>query len=40
LVGNSVVIVKSPIEHKVTPIMKPTVSRKTIQIFVNKGEIK
>jgi Rps23 Pro-64 3,4-dihydroxylase Tpa1-like proline 4-hydroxylase len=40
LVGNSVVIIKSPIEHKVTPIMKPTVPRKTIQIFVNKGEIK
>lgn len=38
LVGNSVVIVKAPLEHKVTPVMKPTVPRKTIQIFINKGK--
>jgi len=36
LVGNSVVIIKSPLEHKVTPVMKPLVPRKTIQIFINK----
>ena len=38
LVGNSVVIVKAPLYHKVTPIMKPTVPRKTIQIFVDDYE--
>jgi len=38
LVGNSVVIVKAPLEHKVTPVMKPTVPRKTIQIFINNGK--
>ena len=34
LVGNSIVIVKTPLEHKVTPVMKPIVPRKTIQIFL------
>lgn len=34
LVGNSLVIVKAPLSHKVTPVMKSTVPRKTIQIFV------
>jgi Rps23 Pro-64 3,4-dihydroxylase Tpa1-like proline 4-hydroxylase len=34
LVGNSMVIVKAPLDHKVTPVMKPVVPRKTIQIFV------
>ncbi len=34
LVGNSVVIVKAPFDHKVTPVMKPLVPRKTIQIFL------
>jgi hypothetical protein len=38
LVGNSLVIVKTPLEHKVTPVMKPLVPRKTIQIFINKEE--
>jgi len=38
LVGNSMVIVKAPLEHKVTPVMKSLVPRKTIQIFINKGE--
>jgi len=38
LVGNSLVIVKTPLEHKVTPVMKPLIPRKTIQIFINKGE--
>jgi len=38
LVGNSVVIVKAPLSHKVTPVMKPLVPRKTIQIFIEKGE--
>tara|TARA_R110000787_G_scaffold46734_1_gene113502 strand:- start:318 stop:860 length:543 start_codon:yes stop_codon:yes gene_type:complete len=35
LIGNSLVIIKSPLEHKVTPVMKPIVPRKTIQIFIN-----
>jgi len=35
LVGNSLVIVKAPLNHKVTPVMKSTVPRKTIQIFIN-----
>ena len=34
LVGNSLVIVKTPLLHKVTPVMNPLVPRKTIQIFV------
>lgn len=34
LVGNSLIIIKSPLEHKVTPVMKPVVPRKTIQIFI------
>ena len=34
VVGNSIVIVKAPLDHKVTPVMKPVVPRKTIQIFV------
>ena len=34
LVGNSMLIVKSPLNHKVTPVMKPLVPRKTIQIFI------
>jgi len=34
VVGNSIVIIKIPLDHKVTPVMKPIVSRKTIQIFV------
>ena len=33
LVGNSIVIVKAPFQHKVVPVMKPLVPRKTIQIF-------
>jgi len=35
LVGNSLVIVKTPLLHKVTPVMNPLVPRKTIQIFVD-----
>jgi len=34
LMGNSILIIKSPLEHKVTSVMKPLVPRKTIQIFV------
>ena len=34
LVGNSLVIIKAPLIHKVAPVMKPVVPRKTIQIFV------
>ena len=36
LVGNSIVIIKSPLAHKVTPVMEPIVPRKTIQIFLGK----
>tara|TARA_R110000787_G_scaffold16632_1_gene52367 strand:+ start:574 stop:1119 length:546 start_codon:yes stop_codon:yes gene_type:complete len=36
LVGNSIVIVKAPFDHKVTPVMDPLVPRKTIQIFLPK----
>ena len=36
LVGNSLVIVKAPLKHKVTCVMKPIVPRKTIQIFIKK----
>ncbi len=38
LVGNSLVIIKAPLEHKVTPVMKPLVPRKTIQMFVKDYE--
>ena len=38
LVGNSLVIVKPPLDHKVTPVIKSLVPRKTIQIFISKGE--
>ena len=36
LTGNSLVIVKAPLNHKVAPVTKSTVPRKTIQIFINK----
>jgi Rps23 Pro-64 3,4-dihydroxylase Tpa1-like proline 4-hydroxylase len=36
LVGNSLIIIKAPFNHKVNPVMKPLVPRKTIQIFINK----
>ena len=35
LTGNSLVIVKAPLNHKVAPVTKSTVPRKTIQIFIN-----
>lgn len=34
IVGNSIVIVKAPLDHKVAPIHKPLLPRKTIQIFI------
>lgn len=37
LVGNSLVIVKAPLCHKVTPVMNSLVPRKTIQIFIPKA---
>lgn len=37
LVGNSLVIVKAPLDHKVSNVTKPLVPRKTIQIFVDKA---
>ena len=36
LVANSLVIVKAPFEHKVSPVQKPIVPRKTIQIFIDE----
>ena len=38
LVGNSLVIVKAPLSHKVTPVMNSIIPRKTIQIFINKDK--
>jgi len=38
LIGNSLVILKSPFLHKVSPVQKPTVPRKTIQIFIENYE--
>ena len=38
VVGNSLVIVKPPLFHKVCNVMEPTVHRKTIQIFVDKPD--
>jgi hypothetical protein len=34
--GNSLVIIRAPFNHKVAPVMKPVIPRKTIQIFINK----
>ena len=34
IVGNSIVIVKAPLNHKVAPVHKPLLPRKTIQIFI------
>jgi hypothetical protein len=36
LVGNSLVIIKTPLEHKVSMVQQSTVPRKTIQIFIDK----
>ena len=36
LVGNSIVIIKAPFDHKVTPVMNPLIPRKSIQIFIKK----
>ena len=38
LIGNSLLILKAPFLHKVSPVQKPTVPRKTIQIFVGDYE--
>tara|TARA_R110000803_G_scaffold129433_3_gene196706 strand:- start:364 stop:972 length:609 start_codon:yes stop_codon:yes gene_type:complete len=37
-VGNSIVIIKAPLDHKVAPVMKPLIPRKTIQIFINENQ--
>jgi len=34
LVGNSIVIVKAPLFHKVTSVLRPLIPRTTIQIFI------
>jgi len=34
IVGNSLVIVKAPLEHKVSHVLNPLIPRKTIQIFI------
>jgi Rps23 Pro-64 3,4-dihydroxylase Tpa1-like proline 4-hydroxylase len=36
IVGNSLVIIKAPLDHKVVNVTKPLVPRKTIQIFINE----
>jgi len=36
LIGNSLLVVKAPLQHKVNPVMNSIVPRKTIQIFVDK----
>ena len=36
VIGNSLLIVKTPLYHKVVPVSKPLVPRKTIQMFVKK----
>ena len=41
LIGNSLVIVKAPLQHKVTPVTSSIIPRKTIQIFIqNENERK
>ena len=34
LTGNSLVIIKAPLKHKVSPVQKPLIPRKTIQMFI------
>ena len=34
--GNSLLILKSPILHKVSAVTKPLIPRKTIQVFINE----
>jgi len=34
VIGNSMVILKSPFQHKVTPVLNSIVPRKTIQMFI------
>jgi len=36
LVGNSLLLLKAPLLHKVSSVLKPLIPRKTIQIFVDK----
>ena len=33
-VGNSLVIVKAPIQHKVNPVLSPIIPRISVQIFM------
>jgi|VirMetMinimDraft_7_1064189.scaffolds.fasta_scaffold25969_2 Rps23 Pro-64 3,4-dihydroxylase Tpa1-like proline 4-hydroxylase len=40
LMGNSLVIVKAPLQHKVTPVTGSIIPRKTIQIFIHKEKEK
>ena len=34
IVGNSLVIIKSPLEHKVNPVLSPIIPRISIQMFI------
>jgi len=34
--GNSLLILKTPILHKVSAVTKPLIPRKTIQVFINE----
>jgi len=36
VVGNSLVIIKSPLQHKVNPVLSPTIPRVSIQMFISK----
>jgi len=34
VIGNSLVIIKSPMDHKVNPVLSPIVPRISIQMFI------
>jgi Rps23 Pro-64 3,4-dihydroxylase Tpa1-like proline 4-hydroxylase len=34
VVGNSLVIIKTPMQHKVNPVLSPIISRLSIQSFI------
>lgn len=39
VVGNSLLIVRTPVAHKVNPVLSPTIPRYTIQAFVRHDKI-
>lgn len=38
VVGNSLVIIKTPLQHKVNPVLSPIVPRVSVQMFLGKGK--